>query len=287
MVEIRKSWRTDHPHKRPKFPETFGPVEADDVIPTRFFDQLSVLGDEFVLCYVLETSEGIVLIDCLYPYPKYVEMIETGLKKLELDPKDITAIVITHGHFDHFGQADYFRDRYGAKIYMSETDYLFARAIKGQQGGLMQIPYEVHDFIKEGDELRFGESVIHVLETPGHSPGGLSFIFNVTDEGRPHMVCLWGGTGVPRTLSEQEQYLASAKHFEEKVREYGCDVEISNHPDVDCSLLRFQLCREISNGVANPFVIGKEACVRYAQSFYDLCKRRMENPMPPRDRHAG
>lgn len=280
--KIRKTWRPDIHHKPPNFPKEFGPVIAETVTPTRFFDQLSCIGDEFVLCYVLETTEGLVLIDCLYPYPKYVEMIEMGLVRLGLNPADIKAILITHGHFDHFGQADFFREKYGAKIYMSKTDYEFARSIEGRQGGLMQIPYEVYDFLDDGDTFTLGGSSIHVVATPGHSPGGLSFIFNVTDEGRPHMVCLWGGTGVPRNPEDQQRYLDSARYFTARCDELGADAEISNHPEVDNSLLRFQLCREINNGVANPFVIGRDACHRYTEMFYDLCRHRMEHPTPPR-----
>lgn len=278
LFEIRKSWRPSAYHTPPKFPKTFGPVEADPVPPTRFFDQLSCIGDEFVLCFVLETTAGLVLIDCLYPYPKYVEMIEDGLRTLALSPENIQAILVTHAHFDHFGQADYFREKYGAKIYMSKTDYDFARSLTECARGLMPLPYEVWDFIGEGDVLTFGETVIHVVETPGHSPGGLSFLFPVTDEGVPHMACIWGGTGVPRMPEEQQTYLASAKHFSEVCERLGADVEISNHPVVDNGLIRLALCREITRGVANPFVIGRDSCKKYTEMFYDMCKERMEHP---------
>lgn len=280
MFTIRKSWRPNVNHKPPQFPKTFGPVIAENTVPTRFFDQLSAIGDEFVQCFVLETTEGLILIDCLYPYPKYVDMIESGLQTLGLNPANLKAILITHGHFDHFGQADYFRDTYGTRIYMSKKDYEFARAIDGRRGGLMQIPYEVTDFLDEGDVFSLGDTHIHVAATPGHSPGGLSFVFNVTDEGRPHMACLWGGTGVPRTLEEQQQYLASVQHFTDFCDKLETDVEISNHPTVDNGLLRLQMCREISNGVANPFVIGRAACHRYTEMFAALCRERMANTEP-------
>lgn len=94
MFTIRKSWRPSTNHKPPKFPETFGPVIAEETIPTRFFDQLSAIGDEFVQCFVLETTEGVVLIDCLYQYSKYVDMIERGLRNLDLNPADIKAIYV-------------------------------------------------------------------------------------------------------------------------------------------------------------------------------------------------
>lgn len=36
------------------------------IIPvTKFFDQLSFIGDEFVGCFLLETTKGIILFDCI------------------------------------------------------------------------------------------------------------------------------------------------------------------------------------------------------------------------------
>lgn len=278
QFEIRSAWRQKRPHQAPKPPKVLGPVPADDIVPTRIFDQLSVIGDTFVYCFVLETTEGIILIDNLYPYPHYIDLIENGLTELGLDAKNIKAILITHGHFDHYGNAGYFREKYGAKICMSKTDYeYFTNLPEGDDHS--PIPFEVTDFLGDGDDFTLGNTTVHCVETGGHTPGVLSFIFPVTDEGRPHMACTWGGTGVPRDRKSQEQYLRSAIHFTEECDKYGCDAEVSNHPIIDCGNERLAVIQHITDGVANPFVIGREACHAYTKMFYDFCAGKMD-PKP-------
>ncbi len=276
--EIRKTWRVKKFHKAPPPPKVLGPVPADDIEPTRIFDQLSAIGDTFVWCFVLETTEGLILIDNLYPYPKYIELVEDGLRKLGLDPQNIKAILITHGHFDHFGNAGYFREKYGARIYMSKAEYDYYMNLP-EDDDHNPIPFEVTDFLEDGDDFVLGGTTVHCVGTGGHSPSVLSFIFPVTDEGRPHMCCTWGGTGVPRKREWQEQYLRSAVHFVEACDKYGCDCEVSNHPIIDNGIERLAVIQHITDGVANPFVIGKDACHRYARMFYDFCVAKM-NPKP-------
>ena len=181
--EIRKTWRVKKMHQAPPPPKVLGPVPAEDIIPTRIFDQLSVIGDTFVYCFVLETTEGLILIDNLYPYEHYRNLVEDGLVQLGLNAENIKAILITHGHFDHFGNADYFRKKYGAKIYMSKTEYEYYTNLP-EDDPHNPIPFEVFDFLEDGDDFTLGETTVHCVGTGGHSPGVLSFIFPVSDEGQ-------------------------------------------------------------------------------------------------------
>ena len=63
---------------------------------TRFFDQLSFIGDEIVGCFVLETSQGLVLIDCMNPDQRCIDIIEQGFADLGLDLHQLCAIVISY-----------------------------------------------------------------------------------------------------------------------------------------------------------------------------------------------
>ena len=275
-------WRKLRPHRPnikpstpPKDPSQIAYPVKDSVVPTKFFDRLSFIGDLFVGCFVVETTEGIIQIDCMWPDDRCVEMIEEGYRKLGLDINDLKMILVTHGHNDHFGKGAYFREKYGCKIYMSEVDYKLA-STDGPHQHFQPMQYRPDGFISDGERIRLGDVEIIAVSTPGHSPGCLSYIIPVEDEGRKHKAALWGGTGIPKEPEMREKYLESVKRFSDICDKEQVDVEISTHPFVDCGLERMAICRDIVDGVANPFVIGKEAYKRYEQMFYDLCLDAIE-----------
>ena len=264
-----KSWRVP----RNEIPD-FSKKDREICPATRFFDQLSFIGNEVVGCFVLETSEGPVLLDCMEPDPGSVEQIEQGFDHLGLDIRHLRAIVITHGHGDHYGRADYFKEKYGASLYLSKIDWQLAQTPKkGMPWDPVVLP--VDHFLEDGETLSFGDTAIQAVFTPGHSPGCFSFIVPVTDEGRPHCMAMWGGSGLLADSNVQDYYQSLLK-FTSVCRQYHVDGEISPHPNLDMGLLRLQMVRQIVDGVPNPFVLGEEGYHYYEQQFYQMAQRAME-----------
>ena len=292
MVEVKKStgpytpkvekdgikyqgWRPELAHADRRKMVNAKPAAEKQVIPAvKFFDQLSWIGDEGVGCWVVETSEGLILIDCMRPGQKTIDIIEQGFKDLGYDIHDLKAILITHGHFDHYGVCGYLQEKYGCGVYISEADYHESMdpIDTRHKHFFEENPYKCTHFIEDGESLVLGDMEIHAIGTPGHSPGCLSFIFRVTDEGREHWVGMWGGTGIAGwELKYREQYLLSLIKFASITHDFGCDVEISSHPFVDNATYRLDMCRNIVVGPANPFVIGKEGFQRYLMGYATLC----------------
>jgi len=103
------------------------------------------------------------------------------IAKLEgfIDDKQLHVryIVATHGHLDHTAGVNALAERYGAPFAMSEKDTVLEslnRSISSMMGPNYTPLREPDCPIKEGDVLEAGSVKLKVLETPGHTPGGVS-----------------------------------------------------------------------------------------------------------------
>ena len=88
------------------------------------------------------------------------------------------ALVHTHAHFDHVGCSALLKRITGAPIYMHEGDHPLYENLE-EQGKSFGIqtgkPAGVDRLLVHGDRIAVGEGALHVLHTPGHTPGSLSF----------------------------------------------------------------------------------------------------------------
>lgn len=113
-----------------------------------------------------ETGEGIV-IDPGAEGKKILQHIEkSGLK--------ITGIVNTHGHIDHTGANSRLKEVLQVPIMLPEKDLEIYRNPGFGLGIIFGKPVPPDRLLKEGDEITFGRKALAVLETPGHTPGGIS-----------------------------------------------------------------------------------------------------------------
>lgn len=90
------------------------------------------------------------------------------------------AILLTHGHYDHFGAAHELRTFYSIKIYCGSGEVeLLANPDMNLSPMLCGACHELCPDITVKDEelLELGGMFITVLETPGHTGGGVSYFF--------------------------------------------------------------------------------------------------------------
>ncbi|MDE5990194.1 MAG: MBL fold metallo-hydrolase, partial [Clostridia bacterium] len=114
-----------------------------------------------------ETNKTCFLVDPSTPSKEVAEYIETNGLKLD-------GILLTHGHFDHIGGVKFFKDKFGAKVYMHEEDVDFIdNPLKISR---RYDKFTVDVLVGDGDELELCGSKIKVLHTPGHSLGGVCYI---------------------------------------------------------------------------------------------------------------
>ncbi|PJA37596.1 hypothetical protein CO015_04565 [candidate division WWE3 bacterium CG_4_8_14_3_um_filter_42_11] len=100
-------------------------------------------------------------------------------KILELRVK-LKAILTTHGHFDHVLGVAELKLNFKAPFLASRKDlFLLKTARKNalhwtKTDPLLDVPLP-DSYLKDGELLAVGGSQLQVLETPGHTPGGISF----------------------------------------------------------------------------------------------------------------
>ncbi|MBB4396304.1 MBL fold metallo-hydrolase [Bradyrhizobium sp. ERR14] len=90
--------------------------------PGRAFHNFYFVGSKWVSTWAITTSDGIILIDAMDNEEEAERIVEGGLKTLGLDPARVKTIIVTHGHGDHYGGANYFVQKYKSRI-VSDIDW--------------------------------------------------------------------------------------------------------------------------------------------------------------------
>lgn len=232
--------------------------------PVRVFDNLYFVGNAWVSCWAITTSDGIIMVDAMDNETEAEQILAGGLRKLGLDPADIKTVVVTHGHGDHYGGASYLLARYGARIAMSEQDWLLTET---------KLDLDLPDWgrpplrdiaLKDGDVVSLGDTKVDILLTPGHTPGTITLAFDVKQGGKTHRAMLWGGTAFnfadrADRMERIDAYIASTERVRKLAKPQSVDVFISNHDLFDGAIGKIAILRQ---GGPNPFITGPETTQR-------------------------
>ena len=228
----------------------------------KVFDNLYYVGMTEYSAWAVTTSEGIIIVDTIYDYSVEDEIVG-GLKKLGFNPNNIKYAIVSHAHGDHSGGARYLQEKLGAKIVLSAADWdLFANNTPEDRRPKRDVV--ATDFYR----LTLGDTTLTLHLTPGHTPGTISTIIPVKDQGRPHVAALWGGTAFnfERIPQNYQNYIESAKRFSDIVARAGADIILSNHTNYDGSKVKQPALATRKSGDPHPYVIGTDAVRRYLKT---------------------
>lgn len=143
-------------------------------------------------CYVLKSENETILIDC------GIASDRNFIKKLSkiTDISKIDMLVLTHGHYDHVGNAWLLQQKYGVKIAMHKCD------IPKVENGSMDFPesnnifgtliknlfsFRINsklyhsfkpDIIIEGQYMEFSRPNFAAVHLPGHTSGSIGIVWN-------------------------------------------------------------------------------------------------------------
>ena len=232
--------------------------------PYKVFDNLYWLGTRQHSSWALRTSEGLIIIDTNFAWATQPEIID-GLTTLGLDPRDIKYVIISHAHGDHDQGAAELQRRYGAKVVMGAPDWDSTLQRPATAAG--GVPKRDIAVGPEGTKITLGDTTVTIVSTPGHTPGTLSYVFPVKDQGRTVMVAYSGGTltGAFGTDGARwDEYVASQRKIAKAAADAGATVILSNHSEYDGAYTKARLVplkREI--GENHPFIVGADGVQRY------------------------
>jgi metallo-beta-lactamase class B len=230
------------------------------IAPTRLFDNLSVVGSVGTAVYILQTTQGLILIDAGYP-EQIDSVLLPGLKALHLDPAQVRYVIVTHGHSDHFGAARYLQETYGAKVFLSKADWDLLDAPPAQGKGAPAPQPKRDQVVADLQPITLGDTSVLPTLVPGHTPGALALIFPVFDRGKKYMAGLFGGTVLSAgfvTADGLRDYIKSVQRYARIAAENHVTVEVQNHPLMDGFTARLELLKQRGAQQSNPFVITED-----------------------------
>ncbi|MEV4224936.1 MBL fold metallo-hydrolase [Nonomuraea sp. NPDC049725] len=157
------------------------------------------LGNDVVACYLVDTDEGITLIDA--GLPGHWRDLQAELRSLGKSVDDIRGLVLTHGDSDHIGFAERLRSEHGVPVFVHAADA--ARTRTGEKPktawGPMRLGPTLGFFgyairknglrtryvsevttIADGDVLDLPGSPV-IVGMPGHSPGSVAVHVPIAD----------------------------------------------------------------------------------------------------------
>jgi len=149
-----------------------------------------------VNCYLIKTNTGYILIDTGCTRKR--TDLEKELENAGCKPGNLQIIVLTHGDFDHSGNAAYLRKKFGARIVMHcddsgmiERGNMFWNRSKSNIIIRMIAPilfrfgkserFKPDSYIEDGDDLCENGFDARVLHVPGHSKGSIGILTSSGD----------------------------------------------------------------------------------------------------------
>lgn len=203
--------------------------------PYQVVPNIYYVGNKYVGSYLLNTDEGLILIDVAMQETAY--LLFESIRKLGFDPSDIKKVLISHGHVDHCGAARLVQEYSGCDIYFPEGDAFFLNDRRDLILFEDRVPsFRVTEYYDYNRILNFGNIRIRPVHTPGHTPGCTSFMIWADCGEEMLLLGMHGGLGLNGlSLAELEENRLPASlqadylHSLEEIKKEPVDIVLPSH----------------------------------------------------------
>ena len=200
------------------------------------------LGMGNVNCYLIDSDDGHILIDTGSSNRR--KELEIAIGRLGCRPGLLKLIILTHGDFDHIGNAAYLRAKLGGEICMHQDDLamaeqgdMFANRKKPNVVVRKMVPlflgfgkaqrFSPDFFLADGDNLSEYGFNGRIVTIPGHSKGSIGIL---TAEGSMFCGDLFENTKEPALNSIMDDPMAAAESIR-RLEHLGVETVYPGHGD--------------------------------------------------------
>jgi metallo-beta-lactamase class B len=277
MGQIRRPFKSDPPKMCSSCPTWNAPVD-----PFRVFGNTYYVGTEGLASVLITSDRGHILLDGALP--QSAEQIDSHIRRLGFELKDVKLIVNSHAHYDHAGGIHALQVASGATVAASASG---ADALKRGENTTDDPQYGFgHDsnefprvgrvhVVKDGEVLRVGPLAITARLTPGHAPGSTTWTWKSCAGTRcldvVYVDSLNAVSADAFKYSANRALVAAFRNSIATVAGLPCDVMITVHPGF--SHLLEKRARDLK-GEPDAFV-DAHGCREYAESMQALLDRRL------------
>jgi len=143
------------------------PAETKEIIHGLFS-----IKDTFVNLYLIKDSSQYIAVDA----GNNAKNVSEELKKLDINPNQIIAVLLTHTDGDHVAALRLFKN---AKVYLSLQE---EGLINGTKSRFLifgnKIDAKDYKTLEDGQNINIGKVSIKGILTPGHTPGSMCYLVN-------------------------------------------------------------------------------------------------------------
>lgn len=228
--------------------------------PFRIAGNLYYVGSRDLASYLIATPQGHILINSnLVTSPP---QIRASVEKLGFHWKEVKIHLISHAHFDHCAGSAQIKRETGAQYLVMDADIPVVESggrsdfFFSKDSSLHFPPTKVDRPLRDGEEIRLGDTVLTARKTAGHTKGCTTWTMQLTEAGKTYNAVIVGSPNVldGYNLLHDHQYPQMAADFTQQFKTLNslpCDIFLGSHGSYFNLLDKI---KRLNSGDKNPFI---------------------------------